>query len=170
MKHEIYRLAQSLSLIEFLNLGLKDPEVKSFIWNNQTWQLANGLGESDWRQKICLPPNKLLSIATDHLQAFSYIGFVETFEQDRDFVLKSLNMPIPEKRVVANVNTMRPVFEGLPKAAKDLLFELTNLDRQLYNIAWSGRNVALRRYTGLTSKNSMFESSDFILEDFKKIK
>ena len=44
-EYKIYALTQELTLDQFLMLGLERPDVKACIWNNQTWQLANGYGK-----------------------------------------------------------------------------------------------------------------------------
>ncbi len=74
-------------------------------------------------------------------------------------MLQSLGMPIPAGRIVANSNPLRPVFNELPKATKNLLYELTDLDRQLYETAWARRNVASRRYIELAAKTTSINST-----------
>ena len=159
-QYDIYALAHRVSLTDFLHLGFSNPEVRAFIWNNQTAQLSRGVGDSNQS----LSPKELLSLATDHLDAFSHIGFAETFEKDRDYVLQALGIPIPTSRVMATVKPLRPVLNELPKVARDLLYELTDLDRQLYEIAWAKRNVAARCYIELASKNTSNDSTTSSVE------
>lgn len=82
-------------------------------------------------------PEELLDLAVRHLQEFSYVGFTETFERDRDVILGALGMPIPEAKVASNVNEGRTGLKDISRECRNLLDELTFLDRQLYEMAWS---------------------------------
>jgi hypothetical protein len=136
----IYRLCQQTTLNEFLKMGLVNPEVKSFMWNNQVWQLAHGFGNLNKRYLPSFEAVELLDLARQHLNDFSYVGFAETFEKDRDSILKALGITIPKEKIVSNANPGRPVFKDLPQPTKNLLLELTELDRILYQEAWSRKN------------------------------
>lgn len=142
---ELYQLSQKVTLNEFLQKGLVDPEVKNFIWNNQVWQLACGFGALDPRPLSSFEEIELLELASKHLDEFSYIGFAETFEADRDRILRDLGIVPPETRIVSNATLGRPIYNDLPQSTKDLLLELTELDRILYEKAWSRRAPALKQ-------------------------
>ena len=77
---------------------------------------------------------------------FSYVGFTETFDHDRDVILQALDIPLPEQNVNANATYDRPRSEDISIDVKNILYDLTELDRQLYEIAFS------RRKAGLCSK------------------
>ena len=134
---EIYALAQQLELDKFLALGLVNLELKACLWNNQAWQLANGYAYLNGRAIERYEPEGLLTLALDHLDAFSHIGFVENFEVDRDIILDALGIPLPEEKIITNANPGRPTAEDLPSSTRKILEELTELDRILYNEAWS---------------------------------
>jgi len=136
-EYEIYRLTQTATLDQFLMLGLEDPSVKACIWNNQAWQLAHGYGNSDGRNISSFSPDEILELAIQHLDEFSYIGFAETFEEDRDHVLKALGIVPPLEKIVSNANPERPTAKDLPPSTLKLLDELTHLDQVLYKEAWS---------------------------------
>lgn len=142
----IYRLVQEVSLDEFLERALSAPDVKACIWNTQTWQLASGYGNSQGYTVSCLSAEEMLELALIHLDEFSYVGFSETFEKDRDRILKGLNIPSPAERVVSNSNPNRPVVSDLPSSTITLLHELTHLDRALYEKAWSRKNSLWGKY------------------------
>ena len=127
-------------------MGLKAPGVKACIWNNQAWQLALGYGNSDRRNILCFEPEEILDLAIRHLEYFSYIGFAETFEGDRDKILAVLGIPSPKEKIVSNANPGRPTSKDLPRSTLNLLEELTHLDRALYKEAWSRRDSFLKRY------------------------
>ena len=139
-EYEIYRLVQELTLNQFLMLGLERPAIKSFIWNNQTLQLADGYGSSNKRNILSFSPEEILELAIRHLDDFSYIGFAETFEEDRDHILKALGIVPPPNKIVSNANPGRPTARDLPASTIKLLDELTHLDRALYKAAWQRKD------------------------------
>ena len=135
-QYEIYALVQKLTLEQFLMLGLERPEIQSFIWNHQTLQLADGWGSSNTRKLLCFSPEEILDLAIRHLDDFSYIGFAETFEEDRDHILKALGIAPPKNKIVSNANSGRPTARDLPATTLNLLDELTHMDKALYKAAW----------------------------------
>lgn len=144
---ETYALARKLDLDEFLMIGFDhpDPVIKSSIWNNQTWQLANGYGHSNGRTILNFSPEEMLELAIRHLDELSYIGFTETFEQDRNNILRALNISMPGEKIVSNANPGRPTAKDLPVSTLRLLHELTQLDRALYEAAWLKRKKITRK-------------------------
>lgn len=139
-EYDIYALAQELTLDRFLTLGLKRPGLKACIWNNQAWQLANGYGNSNGRNILCFSPEEILDLAIRHLDDFSYVGFAETFEKDRDHIMTALGIVPPKEKIVSNANPGRPTSKDLPSSTLSLLDELTHLDRVLYKEAWSKKS------------------------------
>ncbi|MGY4531947.1 hypothetical protein ACVW0Y_001063 [Pseudomonas sp. TE3786] len=148
----IYALAQQLSLEEFLALGFTDPEVKAFIWNNQTWQLASGVGVSNWKATVAIPPEQLLASALENIEKFSYVGFKETFAKDRDAILRDLGIAIAQGDVVDNANEWGRLVHELSATSRNLLYGLTELDRRLYEAAWARKNASSRRFTEITQR------------------
>jgi hypothetical protein len=137
----LYRLAQECTFDEFLYMGLTESEIKACIWNNQAWQLAHGYGNSNGKNISCFSSDEIQELAIRHLDEFSYIGFAETFEEDRDHVLKALGIVPPLEKIVSNANPGRPTAKDLPPSTVKLLDELTQLDRILYKEAWSQKEA-----------------------------
>jgi hypothetical protein len=142
-EYEIYALTQKLTLDEFLILGLEVPAVKACIWNNQAWQLANGYGHSNGRKIEAFTPEEILDLAIGHLDEFSYVGFAETFESDRDRILRSLGIVPPKAKVISNANPGRPTAQDLPPSTLRLLESLTELDHVLYKAARARQEARL---------------------------
>lgn len=155
---KIYKLVQEVSLDEFLQMGLDLPEVKACIWNTQAWQLAHGYGNSNGRNILRFTPEEILELAIKHLEDFSYIGFAETFEIDRDHILKALGIIPPKGKIVSNSNPGRPTVKDLPPATLKLLGELTYLDQSLYKEAWARRKLIFENTSenGNQTKNPSF--------------
>jgi hypothetical protein len=147
--YRLYKICQQKTLDEFLKMGLINPEIKSYMWNNQVWQLACGFGNMDNRGLSSFTADELIELAVNHLKDFSYIGFVETFEKDRNNILNALGIAAPAEKIVLNANPDRPVFDDLPQLTKDLLMQLTELDRILYgeakkSFSWDFKNILNR--------------------------
>lgn len=148
-QYPIYQLCHDLNLEEFLQAGFTNPLIKQYIWNHQTWQLAYGWGdpkavhsETDLLSQAILqlgkyPEEKLLFDAINHLNQFTYVGFTETFEQDRNIILAKLKLPIPKGKVTENITPNRPDRYSLSNLERNLLSELTYLDQRLYEAAWA---------------------------------
>jgi hypothetical protein len=139
---EIYALSQQFTLDEFLELGFSHPTIKKFIWNCQVTQIAHGFGAVN---DIEVSDRVLLKLAVKHLKKFSYVGFVETFAEDTDIILKNLGINPPDEKIYSNTNPNRPTFEELPNTTKALLMKLTVLDRALYKKAWGNRYSMVRK-------------------------
>jgi len=127
-------------------LGLERLSIKTRIWNNLTWQLAHGYGNSKGQDISSFSPEEMLELAIRHLDEFSYIGFAETFEEDRDHILKALGIVPPQEKIVSNANPGRPTVKDLPPSTLKLLDELTHLDRVLYEVAWSRKHSFFEKY------------------------
>lgn len=151
-QYPIYQICHDLCLEDFLRAGLADPIVRQYIWNHQTWQLACG-----WRNPEDIKPTKpvegfissdsfsileqyreeqLLSDAIKHLDQFSYVGFTETFEHDKDIILKKLGLPATSKKLTENMTPNRPKSTSLSPTENALIEDLTKLDQALYQYAW----------------------------------
>ena len=138
-EREIYSIAHSMGLESFLRAGFEHPLVKSLIWNSQTWRLACGFPNADSRSIEDFTDDELFNLAKAHLDEFSHVGFTETFEKDQEIILSALNMPMPTDKAASNVNPDRPRLEDVPQQCRQLLNELTSIDRRLYDYAWSVR-------------------------------
>lgn len=138
-EYPIYRLSQQMELEEFMYAGLENPLVRSYIWNQQTWQLACGSGNLNGISMDEFNETQLVTKALDHLHNFTHIGFTETFEQDRDVIFGALGLPLPRGNWVENHSGPRRYRHELPQATLKIAAELTRLDQELYSAAWARR-------------------------------
>ena len=169
-KFNIYKLSQQLTLEEFLQRGLTDPEIKNFIWNNQVWQLASGFGDVDTRQLSSCEGIELLELASKHLDEFSYVGLAETFETDRDRILKDLGIVPPQERIISNANPGRPTLDDLPQSTRDTLFELTKFDWALYNDACSRKAAPLKEVVNNWPAVDMTSRCEALQEKLQRVR
>lgn len=135
-EYPIYRLAQQLDREQFLRAGLEKDEVRCFIWNQQTWQLACGYGDPQGRWISDFTEEELLVKALEHMGQLSYVGFTETFEHDSDVILDALEMPHRPKKFAMNRISGRPTKHALSPIERSMADELTHLDRELYRAVW----------------------------------
>jgi hypothetical protein len=131
----IYKKASEFDLEGFLEAGFTDTVVRNNIWNNQVWQLAHGYVSLDKRQIDDFDPVHLLDLAVAHLEELSFIGFTETFAEDRIAILKGLGLPVTEENEAVNTNLGRPTAKDVSAKALRLLGQLTHLDQLLYDKA-----------------------------------
>ena len=131
-EYEIYRLCQESPLDEFLRNAMAQPEIKSLVWNNQVWQLACGYGNRENLDPSLFEPEKLLSLSISHLDDFSYVGFTETFEQDRERIFLHLGVPSHAEKFASNSTPGRPTAKDLSRSTLALLAHVTELDQVLY--------------------------------------
>jgi len=132
----MYKCAHELSLEGFLHAGFEDPVIKTHIWNNQVWQLACGYSNPEEKYYDSFEASEMLNMAKAHLNDFSYVGFTETFEEDRNIILSALEIPVPKEKVESNVNPDRKSAADISAEAARLLQDLTILDRNLYEFSW----------------------------------
>ncbi|RLL50883.1 hypothetical protein D8Y20_10865 [Mariprofundus sp. EBB-1] len=136
---EPYRLAQELSIEGFLEYALKPNTLKTAVCNNQAWQLAHGYGHGTDRNYYSFGEAEMQDLAVAHLEKLSHVGFTETFEDDRSFILTKLGIPVPEVNEITNASGYRPSVNDLSGLAVELLEEVTRIDQTLYSYAWSIR-------------------------------
>lgn len=129
----MYKVAKDLGLEEFLRAGSTDPMIKKRLWNNQVWQLSYGWANLENKTIDDFEPSELLTLAKENLGSFNHVGFTETFEEDRDVILRGLQLPIPNEIVMTNVS--KKPKEELSNEVINLLHGLTELDRELYTYA-----------------------------------
>ena len=133
-----YRAARENNLEQFLALGFTDYSIGHGIVNNQAWQLACDYGLRNIRKYT---NSEIQELAINHLDNFSYIGFTETFDEDRDNLMKALGLPIPECDTKTNANYGRPNRKDITSNALEILHEITRADQVLYDEAWSRRRA-----------------------------
>jgi hypothetical protein len=136
----IYRLAQSHDLVGFISACIADPFYRMLLWNNQTWQFAFGDTHLEPHPEGGFSSDQLLSLAKQHLDEFSYVGFTESFATDAYKICRALGFPpraLRKELPLANANAT-PMRKGLaeqPAKVRELLLQITELDRDLYDHA-----------------------------------
>lgn len=136
---EVYKLAQQNTIENFLEMGLDHPQVRPFIWNHQTWQIACGWGNSSNRNIFSCDENHIVRQAISHLPEFNHIGFRETFNKDISIILKGIGIKHVTRIPTVNASQNRPKVEDLPSTIIKRLEHITELDQKLYDFAWSDR-------------------------------
>ena len=134
-EYPIYRVAHEMDLAGYLRAGFDREDIKTYLWNQQAWQLACGWNDPQQRQISNFTDEQILEGAKAHLTEFHYIGFAESFAADSKAILAYLNVPARESLVPANVTPRRPHRNDLPAATIRLAEELTCLDAALYEHA-----------------------------------
>jgi hypothetical protein len=135
-RFKIYERARALELVEFLEAGFTDEWVRKNIWNNQAWQLCHGFSHLDDRSLRDFDASEVLDLARQHLDQFNYVGFMETLATDTRLILDNLGV-VPTREMRRENSAMsRPGLGDISERARELLDELTVLDRQLYTHAW----------------------------------
>jgi len=134
-EYPIYRAAHELDLAGYLRAGFDREDIKTYLWNQQAWQLACGWNDPQQRQISNFTDEQILEGAKAHLTEFHYIGFAESFAADSKAILANLNVPARESLVPANVTPRRPHRNDLPAATIRLAEDLTCLDAALYEHA-----------------------------------
>lgn len=132
----IYRLARNLDLEGFVRAAVDDELVKSRIWNSQVWRLATGPGSvavDDMRAE------EMLELAIAHLEEFSYIGFTESVDDDVRAIQQALQITDQIILGKENVTEGRITTNDISAGVLSMIEEITQLDRQLYDIAWDLR-------------------------------
>lgn len=138
VRYEIYRLAHDHELPEFLEMCMADPFLKMQVWNNQVWQLAYGYTLPDTLTLEDFSPDQLLELSKDHLQAFSLVGFTETFDKDAATICQALKFPRRRRNqpyLKENATPQRPQLSDQPASTREMLMKITELDRELYSYA-----------------------------------
>ncbi|MEW6077217.1 MAG: sulfotransferase family 2 domain-containing protein [Thermodesulfobacteriota bacterium] len=138
-QYPVYRLAREKSLDEFLDLALEQPQVMSYVWNHQTWQLACGWGNRDGRYIVDYDPEQMITDARDHLAEFDYIGFTETLDRDMAVILERLKITLSAGIPRINAGGARPRPEDLPSSTRSRLRRITEMDQMLVDHARSLR-------------------------------
>lgn len=136
-EHVIYRAAHEGDFLNFLE-PLHGDIHWATVWNNQAAQLYRGSGaqlvglaaENAWD----LDGRHLLSVATNNLHRFDYIGFQKTFSDDIELIFKSLGAARVIERK-SNIGSRRVSYADLPVEAQRRLTDVTRIDWELYEQA-----------------------------------
>ena len=92
------------------------PEIVEMLDNLQTWQLADMYWMADRQRRSHCSELELLSLAQEHLQEFSLVGFTDTFAEDFRRVIAAVGLPEPG-HVPRALRTEEPVEPGQLKAS-----------------------------------------------------
>jgi len=140
-QYEVYQLAHSLTLDEFLDFGISDWRVKPYIWNHQTWQIALGWGNRHHKRLFEFPENELIQMALKNIKTFDYIGLKENFNVDFGRIVTMLGLPYSGAAPKVNA-ARRTSVAPLPDSTIQKLRNLTMLDRVLYEEVCRFRGVS----------------------------
>ncbi len=128
----IYRAASDHDLDGFLRAAEDDGLVRAYIWNSQVWCLAAGPGYVETLETVA-QPDEMFNQALENIKQLSFVGMIETFDADAGYIMRALNMNAGEKVRKDNVTRDRISVEGLPEKTLQLLADLTEWDRKLYD-------------------------------------
>lgn len=134
----IYKLANKCALEEFLCVLSRDRVMRWFVYNTQVWYLACGPGDEKTRVNYIMP-RELLDIALENTKKFSCIGLMETIGEDLETIFQALNVPYDGIIDKANITESYEGRDELTACAYELIHELTQLDRLLYEAVLSSR-------------------------------
>jgi hypothetical protein len=138
-EYTIYRLAQEKTIDDFLDMALDHQQVRSHIWNHQTWQLACGWDNIARTSILQYDDDQMISEARAHLAEFDYIGFTETFDRDMSVILDNLGISFSAEAPRINAGGSKPLPEDLPSSTRDRLRRITEMDQALFDYARSLR-------------------------------
>lgn len=136
----IYRVALEYDLNDFLLAVADNRLVRRRIWNNQVWRLASGPGPGD-RGIDAVPPDEMFDQAIANAEQFSYIGFLETFEEDARQILQALNINPLKELSHENATKKKVASFDLPVKTIRLIEEVSKWDFKLYDTLWQKRTV-----------------------------
>lgn len=158
----LYELVQSVDLYGFLSLVKTDLRVKNWIFNHQVRQFAIGLGAEGNEKYNDFKEEELLEKAILNLSSFSYVGFTETFKEDRDYILLNLGMIPPKDNKIVNKSPNKKYIEDLPEKTLSLLDELVYYDDILYQYM-----VEIKNKETLFSNKYITQEKRNIIENLK---
>jgi hypothetical protein len=128
----IYRAACEHDFDGFLQAVNDNNIVRSYISNSQVWCLASGPGFAEIAGDE-LPEDEMSDLAITNASLFSFIGFTETFEDDVGQIINALDMEAVQTAKHENVTQDKIVVSDLSAQTIELLEELTQWDRKLYD-------------------------------------
>ena len=127
---EATSLARQLEPEDFFES--RHPHVRQNVENRMVWQLGHRANIEDRAAKS---PSEVLDRAFANLRRFSFVGYYENFAADLRRLLDSLHLPPVDAVPVVNPTVARPRTLKLSERLRNILDELTVLDRQLYERA-----------------------------------
>ena len=128
----IYRAASEHDFDGFLQTANDNDLVRSYISNSQVWCLASGPGFTETAVDE-LPEDEMLDLAITNASLFSFIGFTETFDDDVRLIISALNIKTVPTVRHDNITQDKIVVSNLSTRTIQLLEELTQWDRKLYD-------------------------------------
>ena len=134
-EYGIYKLGREKSLDEFLDLGQDHQQVKPYIWNHQTWQLACGWYNPAGKNIMNYDQETMINEAKAHLAEFHHIGFVETLDEDMMTIWNGLGVKWSARIPTVNKGGPKPRVKDLPSSTRHRLRRITELDQILYDYA-----------------------------------
>ncbi len=134
----INKIAQEHDIDSFLQLVQENQHVRDRIWNSQTWRLSSGPGIPG-ASVDDHPPADMLARAIANLDAFSFIGFTETFNDDAEVIMRGIGLPNALRPGKLNVTPDRPLAKDHSRQTIQRIEAMTELDLALYEAALKRR-------------------------------
>lgn len=131
-EQSIYRIAREHTLNRFLELGLEDSEVRQYLFNHQSWQMAMGWAAPNGASLENYHPVAMLRDAVENANSLNMVGIVADFEQDFRFALRQLGLPTSGELAWKNKSSDKIVARALSPKTLRLLDRLLELDQKLY--------------------------------------
>ena len=132
VKRDFERKLKSYSFDDLLDECFNDHRIRHILWNNQAWSLAYGDFAVKPKLLSDFSENELFCMAKNNAERFSYIGFVETFQQDKNNIMHDIGATKIYVHTVRNSTHKRPQIEDIPKHTQRRIAKLTELDDELY--------------------------------------
>lgn len=139
-EYPIYSIAAKYDFDGFLKAAQDNQLVRGYIWNSQTWCLASGPGLSEYPEYGIIP-EILFDQAVTNARMLSYIGFIETFENDVKFIINKLNISHDEFIRKDNITMNKISIESITSHSRQLLDDLTQWDSRLYNTFFNSDQI-----------------------------
>ena len=138
VRFALSRMAQDVSFDAVLDMACEETHwLRHWLWNHQVWLLAHGNYAYVPKTLNDFTEDELLRLAKSNVERLSYVGFVETFQEDKENILEALGIATMRVHEPVNRTGKRPKLEDLPIATKKRLAKLTELDDELYRYLYT---------------------------------
>ncbi len=117
--------AKDLSFRDFLKS--RDPQVRSVIFNHQTYFLG-----ADWRDPRDKVPENLINQALENLQKLSFVGLTERYPESVKLLFRDLRMEQTPAVKALNTTPFRPAVQEIAEEDRILIQEQNQMDMIVY--------------------------------------
>jgi hypothetical protein len=133
----------------------KGHRFQTLLWNHQVWMLAYGPCAPKPKLPWDFTENQLLRMAQINAERLSYIGFVETFSEDKRNILQALGITKTFVHSRVNRTENRPAVDSLPDAVKKRLQKFTELDAELYRYLYKHTKSGAKAFFFNTARGAI---------------